>query len=87
MVRLLHGENAMRDVQKQKVYSAVQECLAVCYGKSNPLTHASEYVQRLRGRRDWCDREVEEVESLVLRAVRVIVRHAPPDCCQGTRRS
>lgn len=71
----------MREAEKVKVYAAVQDCLAHCYGASNPLVQATNFVAQLRENATWCEEEVAEVELLVFRAVQVIVRQPRSGCC------
>ena len=75
----------MRDANKLKIYSAVKECLAECYGTANPLTHAAHFLEVLRNRSGWTAAEVTEVESFVLRAITIIVRQPRSDCCHDGR--
>ena len=67
--------------RKEKVYSAVRGCLNRCFGAEDPLVQATDFLDRLRSDPSWNDREVAEVESLVLNAVQVIVRQKPEGCC------
>jgi len=71
----------MHEVTKNKVYSAVRNCLDRCIGTNNPLVQATNYIDHLRRDRHWSPKEADEVEALVLRAVRVIVRQPRADCC------
>jgi hypothetical protein len=71
----------MREIAKNKVYGAVRTCLDRCLGAADPLVQAADYIDRLRGDHHWSRQETDEVESLVLRAVRVIVRQPRNDCC------
>ena len=69
------------ETAKNKVYGAVRNCLDRCMGASNPLVQATTYIDRLRHDRHWSRQEADEVESLVLRAVKVIVRQPRNECC------
>ena len=71
----------MRETAKNKVYSAVRSCLDRCMGASNPLVQATDYIDRLRRDEHWSRQEAEEVENLVLRAVRIIVQRPRNGCC------
>ena len=73
----------MRDDNKVKVYGAVRTCLHRCYGASNPLVQATQFVDQLRCDPTWQDQEVNQVESMVLGAVKVIVRQPFDGCCHG----
>jgi len=75
----------MREAAKNKVYSAVRSCLDRCTGASNPLVQATKYLNGLRRDSQWTPQEADEVESLVLRAVRVIVRQPRNGCCHSSR--
>jgi len=77
----------MHEVTKNKVYSAVRNCLDRCIGTDNPLVQATSYIDRLRHDRHWSPQEADEVESMVLRAVRVIVRQPRADCCHDSPKS
>ena len=74
----------MREAAKTKVYGAVRNCLDRCMGAANPLVQATDYIERLRRDQHWSPQETEEVENLVMRAVRVIVRQPRNGCCQNT---
>jgi len=76
----------MREETKNKVYGAVRSCLNRCYGAPDPLVQASKFLSELRHDPSWADREVSEVESMVLGAVRVIVRQPRAGCCQEETR-
>lgn len=71
----------MRETAKNKVYGAVRNCLDRCMGAANPLVQATDYLDRLRRDQHWSRQEAEEVEKLVLGAVRVIVRQPRNGCC------
>lgn len=73
----------MREAAKNKVYSAVRHCLDRCMGADNPLVQATDYLDRLRRDQHWSRQETDEVEALVMRAVRVIVRQPRNGCCQN----
>jgi hypothetical protein len=73
----------MRTAEKVKVYAAVQDCLSRCYGSRNPLVQAANFVMQLRNDPAWHDCEVAEVESLVFRAVKVIVNQPRSGCCHN----
>ena len=71
----------MRQATKDKVFSAVRNCLDRCYRANDPLVQATEFIDRLRYDPGWSQREIVEVETMVLTAVRVIVRQPRRDCC------
>jgi hypothetical protein len=73
----------MSEQTKSKVYKAVRRCLDGCFGRSDPLVQATGYISQLRSSPQWSPQETDEVENLVLRAVKVIVRQPRRDCCQG----
>jgi hypothetical protein len=76
----------MDESAKKKVYGAVRRCLDKCFGTVSPLVQATAYLDSLRRDAQWTPQEASEVESLVLRAVRVIVRQPRTDCCQDAKR-
>jgi hypothetical protein len=78
------GNAVMREAAKNKVYGAVRSCLDRCIGAANPLVKATDYINRLRHDEHWSRQEADEVESLVFRAVRVIVRQPRTGCCHDT---
>lgn len=73
----------MRNDGKHKVFLAVKQCLGRCFGATDPLVVASDFLATLRCAADWRPAEVAEVEQMVLSAVKVIVRQPRSDCCHG----
>ena len=71
----------MRGSEKDRVYGAVKACLNRCYAAGDPLVQATTFVDQLRQEPGWDPKAVSQVESLVLRSVRVIVRQTTNDCC------
>lgn len=76
----------MHQITKNKVYAAVRNCLDRCIGTHNPLVQATSYIDRLRRDRHWSSQEADEVESMVLRAVQVIIRQPRNECCHDATR-
>ena len=77
----------MHEEAKTRVFGAVRRCLDRCYNSVNPLVQATEFVDGLRRSPQWSSREADEVETLVLKAVKVIVKQPRTDCCHEWRKN
>ena len=55
--------------QKDKISNAVETCLAFAVGQNDQFTRVSAYLKSLTEDRDWCEGEVLEVQTRVIRAL------------------
>jgi hypothetical protein len=63
------GLAAIVDTSPDKIPSAVETCLALAVGNSDPFTRVAAYLASLSDNRDWRDAEVIEVQVRVIRAL------------------
>lgn len=66
------------DLTVSRLNSAVQLCLQRCYRAENPIACLAEYTQDLR-LVGWEESEIEELEIVVRRILRRVLRPANPD--------
>ena len=71
----------MSEATREKVNRAVRACLERCIGAGDPLVQARDSIEQLRRDPTWTDAEVRDVEAMVLKAVKVIIRQPRSDCC------
>jgi hypothetical protein len=72
------GAGMMADLTTSRLNSAVQLCLQRCYRAENPIAALAIYLQDLR-RVGWCEAEIEDLEIVVRRILRRVLRPANPD--------
>jgi len=68
----------LADFTTSRLNSAVHLCLQRCYRADNPLACLAEYAQDLR-LMGWPESEIEELETVVRRILRRVLRPASPD--------
>lgn len=68
----------LADFTTSRLNSAVQLCLQRCYRAENALAGLAEYAQELR-MVGWPEAEIEELEIVVRRILRRVLRPANPD--------
>jgi hypothetical protein len=74
----------LADLTTSRLNSAVQLCLARCYRAENPIACLAEYAQDLR-MVGWPENEIEELETVVRRILRRVLRPASPDRMSRSR--
>lgn len=68
----------MGDPAADKINAAVHACLDCCYQSSTPLKAIADYINQLDADPDWSQREIDQVETAVLKML-VKIAGRPPD--------
>jgi hypothetical protein len=63
----------LADVTTSRLNCAAQLCLQRCYRAESPISELARYIAELRSL-GWSDREIEELEIVVRRILRRVVR-------------
>jgi hypothetical protein len=66
---------------REKINTAVQECIRHCHGSDSILARIERFLDELRSLPNWEEFEVQIVDSRVRKLVREMVRYDPA-CAQ-----